>query len=494
MTSNGTTSTQQSMKIMRRAGIGPDGQVIDSGPNTAASSLGPSKAGSETGDESQRISGVTSPTDSTTAKDKASMTREEREAKYKETRERIFGDVEETQIPGVQVSDALNEASRTSSATGKKKSKKNKQSEDDFQARSSYNAYWPSMQYEGPTFSQTPNATTYYNTYMQQPNTQASHLGTTQPYPQPQQNMPQMQPYQMAMHPGSMSNDSTGYPQNFTYAQNDTPSAYLPYNQQLPQQFYQPVPQQPQAVQSPAMPSPALSGHGQPSRTHPQMSDQQWGQGNCQNSASYQTFNHQIPYQQPSVPQIPSQMQSMNGSNTAYQYGQLPFQVNAQSNRSQHPLPGSYNRQNFNPQTRAFIPNNSSYASPNPGVYNARPTDPPAHRTSPSFTTASAQTSYGQLSNSTATFPTIPQSSYYVQPQMPQLYSSPSYKGSNQTPQRKISSQTPRSNSPGQSSLSSWARPDNLPPKPPPTEGSMKANCGTQNISKFQLSAYSKTT
>ena len=40
-----------------------------------------------------------------------------------------------------------------------------------------------------------------------------------------------------------------------------------------------------------------------------------------------------------------------------YAYGQFPPNpYNGQPNRNQHPIPGSYNRQQFNPQSQAFIP------------------------------------------------------------------------------------------------------------------------------------------
>ena len=130
------------MTIMRRAGLGKDAQSVESGANTADGSMAPSKAGSETGDESQRGTGVASPTDSNLAKDKSAMTREEREAKYNETRERIFGPKSEI----ADSNEAVNEVSRTSSRNEKKK-KKHKNNDDGFEARSQFNAYYPSMQY-----------------------------------------------------------------------------------------------------------------------------------------------------------------------------------------------------------------------------------------------------------------------------------------------------------------------------------------------------------
>jgi hypothetical protein len=39
-------------------------------------------------------------------------------------------------------------------------------------------------------------------------------------------------------------------------------------------------------------------------------------------------------------------------------YGQLPVNVNPNDPKSQHPIPGSYNRHAFNPKTQSFVPAN----------------------------------------------------------------------------------------------------------------------------------------
>lgn len=41
-----------------------------------------------------------------------------------------------------------------------------------------------------------------------------------------------------------------------------------------------------------------------------------------------------------------------------YAYGQLPVNVNPNDPKSQHPIPGSYNRHAFNPKTQSFVPGN----------------------------------------------------------------------------------------------------------------------------------------
>ncbi|MCJ1243464.1 hypothetical protein MMC30_000661 [Trapelia coarctata] len=479
--SEGSSSAQPSMKIMRRNGLGTDSQN-ESGPNTATSSMGPSKAGSETGDESQRVSGVTSPTDSAVAKDKAAMTREEREAKYKETRERIFGGAEETQNP--ESVDPVNNSSRTSSASGKKKSRRNKNNDDDFEARSSYNAYWPTAQYPNTPYNQTAKPMAYYPTYTQPPNSQSPQSGITQGFGQPYQPGAQMQQYPMAVPQPALPSGPVTYPPSYAYTQNNASQPYASYGQQMPQQYYPPMqPQQQMIPQSPAMSSPALSNNGH-SRPQSQMSDQHWPQGSYPNPMSYPAFNpQQVSYQPQGQPQVMAQPTTPNAS--PYPYGQLPFSSNSQPGRSQHPLPGSYNRQAFNPQIRAFIPNAPPFVPPQPAPYSARAVDTSGYRPGPSFPMQSVMTPYVQQPMNNLQLPNTPQIGQYNQLPLGQPFTQP------QT-QRKTSGNTTRSQSPGQSSLSKWARPENLPPKPPPPEASIKVSNGMQNMPRFQNGTYTK--
>ena len=488
------SSAQRSMKIMRRAGLGIDGQNIESGPNTATSSLGPSKAGSETGDESQRVSGVTSPTDSAIAKDKSSMTREEREAKYKETRERIFGGPEDPQNPeSAQVLiDPVSETSRTSSTSGKKKSKRNKNSDDDFQARSSYNAYWPAPQYPGTSYTQASTSMTYYNPYVQPTNSQVPQSGIASGYNQSYPAMPQYQPYQMPMSQVPMPAGSVAYQQNYVYPQNSGSQPYATFPQPMSQQYFTPVPQQHQMVpQSPAVSSPALSNNGQLSRPQSQMSDQHWPQNSFLASAQYPLLNgQQAIYQPQGSLQMPSHTTPANMSAGTYQFGQLPLQSNPQSARSQHPLPGSYQRQVFNPQTRAFVPSTTSFVPPQPTVYPSRPAEIPSYRPNQGFQVSAGMTPFVQPSMANLQTLNLTQHGQYGPTASTQGYSTVQA-------QRKSTGHTPVSQSPGQSSLSKWARPENLPPKPPPSEASSRQNSGAyggQGMPKFLNGTYSKPT
>ena len=473
---DGGASNQPSVRIMRRAGLRADGQQIGSGANTASSSMVPSKAGSETGDESQRGTGMVSPTESINAKDKASMTREEREAKYKETRERIFKGFEDVENPeataGMEIS---NEVSRASSTTGKKKQKKNNkpQTDDGFQARSQFEAFYPAAQYSGATYEPSTMASTmFFNPYLPQPNGQPMQPSITQTYNssfQPVQ-LPQAYPMQMQTAP-VMGGPSP-------YSQNVNPN-FIPYGQQMTGQFY-PAVQQPNQMAPPSssMSSPALSNNSQLSRSQSQVSEQHWAGSGYPNP--YQMFGNSQPiYQQQSPP--PLQANAPLGS-VPYQYGQLPYQAGAQNGRSQHPVPGSYNRQAFNPQTRSFVPSNGFVPQQIP--YGAPPTNPNGFNQRQNFQSG---VPFGQQQILQQQVPQIPQPG-----QLAMTHPLPSYT-------RKTSGQLPGSQSPGRSSLSKWGTPANLPPKPPPPEGSSTSNPLTiqnmaagQGIPTFQNGTYSK--
>lgn len=49
-----------------------------------------------------------------------------------------------------------------------------------------------------------------------------------------------------------------------------------------------------------------------------------------------------------------------------YAYGQLPANVNPNDPKSQHPIPGSYSRQPFNPKTQSFVPGSGLPLQPPP--------------------------------------------------------------------------------------------------------------------------------
>ena len=446
-----TPASQPTVKIMRRAGLGRDQQATDLRATPDESFKVASKSGSEAEDGSQQGTGVVSPTDSGNTKDKASMTREEREAKYKETRERIFkgfenNDNEDGDTAAVNV--PSNEVSRTSSASEKKKTKKHRNNDDGFHARSQYNAYYPTIQYPTTTFDQAGNTVAYFSPYGPQQSNVLGPSGVLSPplfpqgYSQGYHSLPTSPAYPMNMQQSPMMSGSNMPGQN---------SSLGAYNQHVPQQYYQPMQQTMVGQNPPAMPSPALSSNAQLSRPQPQMLDQSWSQN---------VFPYPYPQSKDQPPVYPPHTQDRPPSGgiptVHYQYGQLPYQSHTPGGKTPHPLPGSYNRQVFNPKTRAFVPG-TGYTSPQAASYGNR-----------------------SLSNGSQNQPYIQQPGTYAQPSLtptttfmspmpgPGRYTSTQDPRSHGT--RKVSSQTNDSQSPGQSSLSKWGTPAHLPPKPPPPD------------------------
>ena len=439
-------SSQPAMKIMRRTGLDKDGQNNDSGVNTTDGSVAPSKACSENGNDSQQGTGVVSPNDSVVAKEKSAMTREEREAIYKETRERIFGPNGEN----AESTEAVNEASRTSSRNEKRK-KKHKHNDDGFTARSQYNVYYPSMPYATATYEQDGDPSNYYNPYALQCHNVVPQHGFLGPTDMQQQGF--QQDYHTMGNPQSFSNAMTGNPMIHGYeSQNSTG-----YSPNMSQQYY---PQMQQAMgmgmgmgqQSPVIPSPAMSNNGQFSVSQPQLSGQEW----IQDSYPY-------PYQQPRdqqqyfAPQTQIQNPITGLRSVPYQYGQLPMQPGVNGVKAQHPLPGSYKGQSFNPQTRAFVPNSGPV-----------PSQMSHHASSPNHTISRSPVISYQNGNQ---YPGYNSQAIYTQ--VASLPTSHTYNLSHDPKNngaRKSSAHSNTTQSPALSSLSKWGTPAHLPPKPPPPE------------------------
>ncbi|KAL8909761.1 MAG: hypothetical protein Q9207_000071 [Kuettlingeria erythrocarpa] len=448
-----SASMQAGVKIMRRAGLSKGSQRVDSGPNTAASSMAPSKAGSEAGDDSGRATGLMSPTESHLGKDRAVMTREEREAKYKETRDRIFKGFEDIEnADGAAGNEPGPGISRTSSTNGKRKSRKQQRNVDDgFEARSHYTAYYPSMQFAGPSFEQTPVPPAYFNP------------GVPQHYPpmgDPNALAPAM--YSPFFGPGySPVPDTPVYPspaQQYPVPSSPTSNgfhsmqAFPNYIQQVPFQYYQlPQPSPALGPRSPVIASPALSSSAQISR--PEVP---------QSQTSEQPWPYPYPYQQPAsqqqcyATQNPPQTSVTSLQTVPYQYGQLPCPPNLPGSRNAHPLPGSYNRQQaFNPQIRSFVP--SSTAQP----------------LVPGDTVQDAVVS-AQVSNKIGTLPGPPPVVAATPPvhmtSMPQFGSFGSTAEPKLLPPRKSQNRPDEAQAPPKSTLAKWGTPANLPPKPPPLD------------------------
>ncbi|KAF2275154.1 uncharacterized protein EI97DRAFT_78762 [Westerdykella ornata] len=328
-------------KIMRR---GEDGK---SGTNTTANSEGPSQTTSEAGGGSGSDGG-----NEPESKEKSALTREEREARYREARQRIFGNAE----PGEGESSESagigegKDMSRSSSASGKKKSRKQRNYEDDFEARSRFSAYYPQpypipafggdqtmyygglpgpmhgAQYPGmnPNITPSSNYNTGYSVMVSQ-DAQTQYGWTGQQYPSP--NAPMAYPNYGAANGYDLSADFQRGMQSFQTA--GMSSQMTPKMANVPVAPYQ------DTYQSQPMP---MNGD--------------WMQMN--QPPTYP--NGQPAYSQGSPAPRPL-CTPMQGNFGHHSYGQFsPSSHNGMSNRNQHPPPGSFNRQQFNPQSQAFIP------------------------------------------------------------------------------------------------------------------------------------------
>ncbi|KAL8872703.1 MAG: hypothetical protein Q9174_001703 [Haloplaca sp. 1 TL-2023] len=449
-----TASSQPAVKIMRRVDLVKQGPNVDSGQNTTASSIAPSKAGSEVGGDSGRATGLVSPTESNVSKDRFAMTREEREAKYKETRDRIFKGFEDVENADAAAhNDAQTGVSRTSSANGRRKSRKQQNIDDGFEARSHYHPYYPAMPYSGPAFDQTSASSAYFNPCMPQ------HYPTFGE----QQSYGQTPMYPTSYGAGYQSMPNTpGYPsvpiQQYPAANNSGMNDYSNMQpmpgmvHQAPSSYYQQPQMTPGMGQaSPAMSSPTIGNNVHQPMTQTERSDQSWSQ-----------MTYQYPYQQARVeqhffsPQASMQNTPAAPNTVSYAYGQLPYQANLPGSRNVHPLPGSYNRQQaFNPQTRSFVPN----STPQPPYVNNGFQDGGSSNAYPSPTGSTPGLAHALPSTLSYQVPTAPQfGSFESSPE----HKSPAVRKNNQN--------SGENQPPIKSSLAKWGTPATLPRKPPPPD------------------------
>jgi hypothetical protein len=441
----------QARKIMRR---GEDGK---SGTNTTANSEGPSKTTSEVGGASGSDGG--NDANDTENKEKSALTREEREARYREARQRIFGDSENGEGDSAETSGSAEakDVSRSSSASGRKKNKKQRNYDDDFEARSRFNAYYPQQYLPGYNGDQT----MYYGGYTgQMQGSQYPGMNSTMPS-QPNYGgaYPVMLPADAQAQYGwnnqqyPSANTSMGY------------SAYVPTQNgyDLSADFQRGM----QSFQSAGLPSQMT-----PKMANAPMATYQEGYQTqpMPVNGGWAPMNQQ-PYSGPGFPQNSPTSRPMsapmNGPMGQYPYGQFPTSpYNGLPNRNQHPLPGSYNRQQFNPQSQAFIPGGRSAPYqmqsgivPPPGQgmngYNSYQMSG-ANQTSNQIQNASPPVAGSQTFGSPAG---TQSSNPAIQSQTPQTTSqtvvTPSPSGSSST------------SVPAQSSIAKWGTPSHLPPKPP---------------------------
>ncbi|RDW91324.1 R3H-containing protein-like protein [Coleophoma crateriformis] len=268
---------------------------------------------------------------------KEKLSREEREAVYIKARERIFGKEDKTGEATPETEDG-NEMSRSSSVSTKEKSgqtKRGKQGKhrrddsDSFDVRSQYAPFFPQAQQQQPAWA---------------PIHQYAPMGGQPFVPTVQNNFMNTMPAQY------------GPPQQFTPALANGGNIQ-PYNNMG--QF----PPANQRFQPQGAPNPVFGSPTQPVQTIPQ----QW----AQSQGIYSS-----PYQQRSTMAGPQ-------SSIPYAFGQLPTTANPADPKSQHPIPGSFNRHAFNPKTQSFVPGNSGVPVQQPMSHHGSPRHGSSHHGSP---------------------------------------------------------------------------------------------------------------
>ncbi|KAL2832013.1 hypothetical protein BDW59DRAFT_114441 [Aspergillus cavernicola] len=424
-TNDTTPPTIPAMKIMRRT----DGERPSTEGSIAASSSAHSKPTSEAGDSGNDAERGGSSAEATPAKDKLSLTREEREAKYQQARERIFRDFSESKTPDMNGESNTN-VSRSSSTSGRKKAHRQKTPHDDsFEARSQFNAYYPGLQYSA-------NGSVPYNTGIQDPS-----------FPnQPYMVGPGVLPINMGYMPGQ---NSSMYPSQVNMS--TAPQHQMPVSPQMgtsgPWQnasVHQQSPYTGYSIkQSPAMASakPVTALNNYPvSNSMQYQAPPAWSSPPYQGAYPQPSHRNQAP-----IPWSNYQPQPLN--TTPYPYAQYPgppLNTTVPNHSGSHPLPGSYNRSHFNPQTRSFVPGGAAGLGRHPN------TNSPSSMASYSSMQANVQNQWTG-------------------------YQDVSIKN-----QELVGHNMPRV---GKDSIAKWGTPSHLPPKPPPSEVSTEFELKQRNAS-----------
>lgn len=404
-----------------------DGERPSAEGSVAASSSVPSKAASEADDSGPDGDRAGS---SAGAKDRLTLTREEREAKYQEVRERIFRDFPESAKSDPASGDSNPNMSRSSSTSGRKKNHRQRTPHDDsFEVRSQFNAYYPGVPYS--------NNPIPYNASMNDGScsSQVPHMVGPGVPPPTGGFMPPGQ--NNAMHPGPMGMSNVSQYATAMSPQMASNGSWQGGNmpQQSPYTGYASM-NQPGVMsqQSSTKSSPAMNSFAMPQST-------QYPQNPTWNSPPYSGNYQQPPHQrnQPPVhwPNYPSQ--PMTSNMPAHPYAQYPGQhlnPTLQNPSGSPAVPGGFARSHFNPQTRSFIPGGAPLAR-HPG--------------------RGAQ-------HSMQPYAGMPPS---IQPQWTG-YLDPTYSRSLDHPSAANSARLPSASS--RDSIAKWGTPSHLPPKPPPSQ------------------------
>lgn len=419
------------MKIMRR---NEDRNV---GDNCTTSSSGPSKpvseADGEGGNDEDRGG---SSAGATPAKDRSAMTREEREAKYQEARERIFRDFPESKSVDSSAGDTSADISRSSSSSGRKKNFRQKTPHDDsFEARSQFNAYYPGMSYAASAASVSMNngATYSQNPYMVGPNAPSPTMNYPQGTPAANVYQNNMSQYQMNTMPIGQTHTWQGpnAPQQSPY------QGYAALNS--PQTM---IGQQAQVASMPAMNNYPVPN---PAATYAPNTSTPWA------TQQYQSNYPQTVQRSTHWPSYPSHPMATNTN--PYSYGQqMPNQqYSTNQGHNPHQMMGNFNRTMFNPQIRSFVPTGNPATS--------------------RYTAKGVNHTGGVAYNN-------PQSNVQRQKWSGQADSSgqamaygSSYPNNSRANGNPTSPTIPRVTQPmANDSIAKWGTPAHLPPKPPPSE------------------------
>ncbi|CAG8132398.1 unnamed protein product [Penicillium olsonii] len=419
------------MKIMRRN----DGGQLD---GSMGGSSNPSKANSDAGDSGPDGERNGSSSGATPAKDRMALTREEREAKYHQVRERIFRDFPDSAKSEPTSGDSNHDVSRSSSTNGRKKNPKQRTPVDDsFEVRSQFEIWYPGVQYgNGPVSYNTPmsdNSASNQVPYLVGPGVPppaGGYLPSGQNGAMHSGQMPGPPQYPATMSPQMASN---GPWQQGVAMPHQSP--YPGYASMAPPGMMN----QPSSNAS----SPAMSNYAVPN-TSPYQHGQNW------NTAPYQTHFQQSPqqrngppvhwpnYQQP----MPSNMPHMGTNMGGYPYAQYPGQPmnhGFQNPSMAHPMQPGYPRSHFNPQTRSFVPG---------GVPTGRHPGRP------------------------------PQNSHYG---LMQQGPPGQWNGYSETTANRPMDPTRMPTGP-RDSIAKWGTPSHLPPKPPPSEVPSEFDLKTRSV------------
>ncbi|KAG8622820.1 hypothetical protein KVT40_009331 [Elsinoe batatas] len=392
-------------------------------------------------------------------KNKFPATREEREARYEAARLRILGSAKPAEEAAVLTAPSKDKDDSTSnSVVGKKKNRKQRtDSEDGFEARSAYSMYAPG------SVAQIPKAQPYQHVE-NMPAHPGQHGQHPQYIPSPYGNgyAPHMEPNQAQHHwqpqpyyaeppqmPQTWSQDQYGQyhlanqMQNMSIQQpNMMPGYGNPMAQGHSPQYGSPSQMQAYPVY-PTMPQAYAEPYSGPFPPQP-----------YQNGHSYQTGQ---PYQMVQQP---------------YAYGMLPGHSSGSGKRQNpnHPLPGSFNRQYFNPQSQSFVPTQST--SPYRPLF-AAPYSPAMSHASASHSTPqhlqrqhSSQSNVNGSPHHTLVQPN-PQNLTHPLPQPVYTPNGPQPNMSQHANKDKATPSPQNGSLPRESSIAKFAAPS-LPAKPPP--------------------------